>query len=73
MEEAVLINIKQVAKLLNVKENTIRVWISMGKVIPSELIIKLGRRTLINRIEFLEWVKNGCKQKVNTKTGKEGI
>lgn len=56
-----LLNVHEVAELLRVKENTVRVFISTGKVIPQELIVRVGRRVLFNKARFEEWITNGCK------------
>ena len=57
-----LLNVNEVATMLNIKENTLRLWLSKGIVIPKSLVIKLGRRTLFHKGNFIEWV-NSCLSK----------
>lgn len=61
MTEKLLLNVPEAAKLLRVKENTIRIFTSTGKVIPQKLIVRVGRRVLFNKVAFEEWIMNGCK------------
>lgn len=59
-EKSLLLSIPEAAKLLNVKDNTIRVWICQGQVIPSAVLVRLGRRVLFNRAKFLDWIDRNC-------------
>lgn len=49
-----LLNVKEVAQLLNVKENTVYDWVCI-QFIP---YIKLGRLVRFNQSEVLKWLDN---------------
>lgn len=64
MTEKLLLNVPEFAELLRVQENTIRVWISKGKVIPRRLLVRVGRRTFFNAKQTTDWIENGCKLEI---------
>jgi excisionase family DNA binding protein len=53
MEEEVLLNVKQVAKYLQLKESTIYSWAQDGKI-PA---IKIGRTWRFRRSDLDEWLE----------------
>lgn len=57
-----LFTVKEAAKFMRVKENTLRVW---QKMIPEEIYIRAGKRVLYIEPRFKEWVLNGCKMSKN--------
>ena len=60
-EEKILLTVPEVAETMRVEENTVRTWLSKGKVIPARIITRLGRRVLFQGEKFIEWMNNGCK------------
>lgn len=60
-EEKILNTVPEAAELLRVECNTVRQWLCKEKVIPSNIIVRLGSRVLFNRKLLLEWINAGCK------------
>ena len=54
MDEKVLLNVKQVAKYLQLKESTIYSWAQDGKI-PA---IKIGRTWRFRRSDLDEWLES---------------
>ena len=50
-----LLDIKEVAEILQEKEETCRTWVKRG-VIPKEIILKLGSRIRIPETLFEKWL-----------------
>ena len=57
-----LLTIRQVSELLAVKESTIRTWINR-KIIPDEVIIRLGNTVRFRENKLGAWLNYGDLQK----------
>lgn len=58
-ESLILMDIKSVANLLNVKPETIYSWIHY-KQIPSRIYRKLGKKPIFIREELVKWFLDGA-------------
>jgi len=65
MAEEMLLNVKQVAQYLQLKESTIYSWAQDGKI-PA---IKIGRTWRFRRADLDSWLERHLKQESDEETG----
>ena len=58
-ENAIFMDTKSVAELLNIKISTVYSWIHY-KQLPNKIYRKLGNRPLFIREELIKWIYDGA-------------
>lgn len=56
-----LLSVRQTAELLGIREQTLRKWISLGRL----SYVKVGRRTLLEQTSVCRLIEDGRRQAVS--------
>lgn len=58
-EDITLLNVNEMADKLKSTVGTVYAWVSMRKI-PSQCVIKIGRKLLFNLSEVNNWLQSCC-------------
>ena len=58
-EDITLLNVNEMADKLKSTVGTVYAWVSMRKI-PSQCVIKIGRKLLFNLNEVNNWLQSCC-------------